>query len=355
MSQTKVCVTGAAGYIGSWIVKQLLDKGYIVHATVRNPKDPKNAHLNKNTMSPNSTGELKIFAADLEQPESFDLALQDCNILIHSASPFILTEKPKDPVKELINPAVNGTKNILQSVNRTKSIKHVVLTSSITAVTSYSDAVKVFDENDWNEQTTLEENPYDLSKKLAEEVAWEIAKQTDQWQLTTILPGLVLGPAINAKQNFGSIDIMQKIMDGRYLLGFNICLPIVDVRDVAAAHILAFENFEVSKGQRYLCVNECLFFMQMVAYLQPKYGKTHRLPVANAPKWLLYLTTKFHPIPVSVIKYSIGVPMMVNNKKIVHDLGLQFHPINDTLIEMADSLVNLGLVKPKYCKICQWF
>ena len=109
-----VLVTGATGYIASWIVKFLLEDGHTVHAAVRNKEDKKKTkHLDE--IASKSNGELKYFESDLLNDGSYTKAMKDCEIVFHTASPFIMDSK--NPQTEVIDPAVKGTRNVLSSVN----------------------------------------------------------------------------------------------------------------------------------------------------------------------------------------------------------------------------------------------
>ena len=140
IDQTKpVLVTGGTGYLASWIIKQLLDEGREVRTTVRNlAQKDKYAHLTKIAVT--SNGALQFFEADLLHPGSFSEAMKDCELVIHTASPFIISGV-KNAQKELIEPALEGTRNVLDSVNKTDSVKRVVLTSSVVAI--YGDSVDI--------------------------------------------------------------------------------------------------------------------------------------------------------------------------------------------------------------------
>ena len=165
-----VLVTGANGYVASWLVKKLLDKGFKVHAAVRNPDDKaKIAHLEE--ASNVSEGSIKFFSSDLLIPGSYKKAMEGCSIVYHTASPF--TIDVKDPQKELINPAVNGTSNVLNTAKEISSVKRVVVTSSCAAI--YTDAIDTINapegkltEEVWNTTASLDYQPYSLSKTLAE-------------------------------------------------------------------------------------------------------------------------------------------------------------------------------------------
>nr|POE74230.1 tetraketide alpha-pyrone reductase 1 [Quercus suber] len=125
-----VCVTGASGYIASWLVKLLLQRGYTVKATVRDPNNPKKTdHL---LALDGAKERLKLFKANLLEEGSFDSVVDDCVGVFHTASPVFLAAS--DPQAELIDPAVKGTLNVLKSCSKFSSIKRVIVTSSIAAI-----------------------------------------------------------------------------------------------------------------------------------------------------------------------------------------------------------------------------
>src|SRR5437868_6000302 len=153
-----VLVTGGNGYIASWLVKYLLEDGINVRATVRNPSDDKKVgHLKQ--IASKSRGRLSLFKADLMQDGAFNEAMRDCELVFHTASPFVIMGI-KDAQKELVDPAVKGTRNVLEAANRNNSVKRVVLTSSVVSV--YGDAADmkqtkngVFTEEHWNTTSSV--------------------------------------------------------------------------------------------------------------------------------------------------------------------------------------------------------
>src|SRR5690606_37433163 len=194
-----VLVTSASGYIASWVIQKLLTQGYTVHARVRDLNKSKSfAHLEK--IAENSPGTLKLFQANLLSPGSFDAAMQGCEIVFHMASPFVVTDY-KDAVKDIIEPAILGTENVLKSVNHTECVKRVIVTSSIAS--TYGDAIDIlqtennsFDESHWNSTSSETHQPYPYSKVMAERKAWEMAEAQDRWKLVCINPALVFGKSL---------------------------------------------------------------------------------------------------------------------------------------------------------------
>ncbi len=219
MKKNIVTVTGGTGYIASWIVKDLLELGHTVRITVRDKSNiGKYQHLLD--IEKNSTGTLEVFEANLLSSGSFDNAVKGANYVIHTASPFFLDDKG-DTKAKLIDPAVNGTKNLLESVNKSSSVKRVVLTSSLAAI--YGDNqdmvnqnLETLDESIWNTTSSLTHNAYSYSKTMAEKAAWEMQKQQDSWDLVTIHPGFVMGPSLTKRVDSTSINTILRIVRGEF-------------------------------------------------------------------------------------------------------------------------------------------
>lgn len=164
-----VCVTGAGGFIGSWVVHALLSRGYTVNGTVRNIA--KSKHL---LQLPNSH-RLHLFEADLLVDRSFDKAFEGCSGVFHTASPFFFSGVT-DPETQMLKPAVEGTLSILRSVCRTPTIKRVIVTSSLAAViVGNYPPDHIFTEEDWSDEGLQRSAQmwYLLSKNLAERALWD--------------------------------------------------------------------------------------------------------------------------------------------------------------------------------------
>jgi nucleoside-diphosphate-sugar epimerase len=342
-----VLVTGGSGYIASWVVKTLLDEGIEVRATVRNKNDKnKVEHLLK--VAQGSNGKLTLHEADLLKDGSFEGPMDGCEAVFHMASPFSV-EKVKDPSAALVRPALEGTRNVLNSVNNTPSVKRVVLTSSVVAM--YGDASDiratkrgVFDESYWNETSSLNHQPYSYSKKVAEEEAWKIANAQDRWDLVVINPGFVLGPSLSKRMDAQSIIFMASMLNGKYKAGTpDIHMAVVDVRDVARAHFLAATNSETSG--RHILVERSMSFVDFARILREKYKDRYPIPRKALPKIMVYLlgpimagfTWKF-------ITRNLGIPMKWDNSYSIKDLKIEYTPIEKTLIDHAEQLIHDELV-----------
>ncbi|GJM62600.1 aldehyde reductase [Persicobacter diffluens] len=343
-----VLVTGANGYVASWLVRKLLKEGIKVHAAVRNPENSaKIQHLVEEAEA--QPGELKFFKADLLQKGAYKAAMEGCELVFHTASPF--TTDVKNPQEELIEPAVQGTANVLNTANEVDSVKRVVVTSSCAAI--YTDAIDTvkapggqLTEEIWNTTASLAYQPYSYSKTLAEQKAWDIAKAQDRWDLVTINPSLVLGPALNPHQTTSeSINILKMLGGGDMKMGApRLGMGVVDVRDVADAHYLA--GFTPQAHGRYITSAHNSNFLEMGLALRPKYGKQFPLPKKAIPKWLLMLVGPLvnKLFTRQFIRNNVDVPWKADNSKIQNELGVQFRPFEETMEESFQVLIDENIL-----------
>ncbi|BFG20277.1 hypothetical protein CerSpe_065510 [Prunus speciosa] len=229
-----VCVTGASGFIASWLVKLLLERAYIVKATVLDPNDPKKTeHL---LALEGAKERLHLFKADLLEEGSFDAVVDGCEGVFHTASPVMLS--CTDPQAELIDPAVKGTLNVLKSCVKFATVKRVVLTSSTAAVIFNGRPLTpdvVVDET-WFSDPFVCENLkqwYVLSKSLAEEAAWKFA-EGNGIDLVTINPSYVIGPLLQPSLNL-TVEMILNLKNDIEDVNSSI-YSCSDVRDVASAN-----------------------------------------------------------------------------------------------------------------------
>jgi dihydroflavonol-4-reductase len=244
-------VSGVTGFVAAQLVKDLLERGYIVHGTARGLSDP--ARLAHVTSLPNAAENLRLFEADLLAPGSFDEALAGCDLAIHCASPYIMTVK--DPQVDLVDPAVKGTLSFLRSCTKVGSVKKVVVTSSISAITDEGCPDKVFDESDWNEKSSLTRLPYYFAKTQAEKAVRDFAEGQCQFKIVVINPTMVIGPSLVKGINTSVSPFLGFITGKNNLPGIvDLTWNLVDVRDVSLAHIAALEVDDASG--RYLCSSD---------------------------------------------------------------------------------------------------
>lgn len=346
-----VMVTGASGYIANWIVKLLLEAGCTVHATVRNPDNEKSVGPLKKIAAGASQGSLKLFKADLLDEGSFDAPMAGCEVVIHTASPFVVRGF-KDAHEALIRPAVEGTRNVLEAANRTDSVKRVVLTSSVAAI--YGDCADMqknprghFTEEDWNFSSREDHQPYSYSKFLAEKEAWKIHDAQARWRLVTINPGMVGGPALTQASASTSIDTMIAFGNGRLWPAVpSMRLAWVDVRDVAQAHVEA--AFRPDAEGRHIVTNGEPTMLEIANILR-KHFPGYRFPLFEVPKlmikyvaWVIdrSATPKF-------VEQNASYPLKFDNSRSQQRLGLQYRTLEQMYVDHFNQLLDDGLIKRK--------
>ncbi|KAH1153834.1 hypothetical protein GLYMA_18G091500v4 [Glycine max] len=268
-----VCVTGASGYIASWIVKFLLNRGYTVKATVRDTSDPKK--INHLVGLDGAKERLHLYKANLLEEGSFNSVVQGCHAVFHTASPFY--HNVKDPQAELLDPALKGTLNVLKSCVNLPTLERVVLTSSVAAV-AYNGKPRtpdvVVDETWFSDPGFCRESQmwYTLSKTLAEDAAWKFVKENNI-DMVTINPAMVIGPLLQPVLNTSAASILN-VINGAQTFP-NASFGWVNVKDVANAHILAYEN--ASANGRYCLVERVAHYSEIVKILRDLYP-TLQLP-----------------------------------------------------------------------------
>ncbi|KAJ9685146.1 hypothetical protein PVL29_017252 [Vitis rotundifolia] len=251
-----VSVIGASGFIASWLVKLLLQH--------HDPK--KTQHL----LSLDGAQErLHLFKADLLEEGSFDSVVDGCDGVFHSASPVAL--EAINPQAELIDPALKGTINVLRSCSKVPSVKRVVVTSSLASVFLTGKPLTpevLIDESWFSDPALCKESKqwYVLSKTLAEEAAWKFSKENGI-DMVTINPGWVIGPLLQPTLNLSAEQVLNLINGAQTFP--NISSWWVDVRDVANAHIQAYEIPEASG--RYCLVERDLHNSEILKILRKLY------------------------------------------------------------------------------------
>ncbi|PKU62874.1 tetraketide alpha-pyrone reductase 1-like [Dendrobium catenatum] len=276
----RVCVTGAGGFIASWLVKLLLSKGYKVHGTVRDPSSEKNAHLRK---LDNATENLQLFKADLLDYNAIEAAIFGCEGVFHVASPVILSGI-SNPEVELIRPALLGTRNIFKACSKT-NIKKVVVVSSNAAIAINPDWPHgtIMDERCWSDEDfcRASEKWYCLSKTMAEREAFKLA-QENGLDVVTLCLSMVFGPLLQSNVNYSSSLLINLLKGSSELIETYRSGAFVDVRDVADALLLVYETPTASG--RYICsLNQTqnTDLIDMLKNMYPSFKYPNNIPDKN--------------------------------------------------------------------------
>ncbi|PRY41609.1 dihydroflavonol-4-reductase [Umezawaea tangerina] len=332
----KVLVTGATGYLAGHCVAELLTEGYAVRGTVRDPRTAEVAHLR--ALAERTGGELEFAAADLTSDAGWAEAVDGCTYVLHVASPFP-SRIPSDE-NEVIRPAVDGTLRVLKAARFSGTVRRVVLTSSGAAVHFGHDAPgHVFTEDDWTDVNQA--GPYPKSKTLAEQAAWDFARETGL-ELVALQPGTILGPLLHPDART-SVELIRRIMRGGLPALPTIGWNIVDVRDLARLHRLAMETPEAA-GNRYIAGDRFLWARGIASVLAERYRpRGYRIGTAAMPYWLTWAIARFDP-SVRLALTFWGRQDLTTAAKAEEELGWTNRPPEDSVIDTAESLIQLDLV-----------
>ena len=327
-----VLLTGASGFIGLHCVKQLIQSGYKVRGTVRSLEKQK---LVQEVMAANNldTKNIEFNLLDLNSDSGWEASMVGCKYVIHVASPFWIANPKNDA--EMMTPAVDGTLRALNAAKANKA-KKVILTSSVASIFYDDSDKKNYDENDWSDIDSKKITPYAKSKTMAEKSAWEFIDnlgEDEKFSLTVFCPYMVLGPALSP--DLGGTNVLVQMLTSGKLPGTpNIHLGIVDVRDVAQAHVDAISN-QGSNNERFiLCTSS--FWLHEISQILIKAGFT-KAPKLRLPNFVLRFAALFSATAKESVR-MLGDPQFLSNEKVKTILNWQPRPVEETLVDTAKSL-----------------
>jgi len=329
-------VTGATGYIASFLIKLLLEKGYKVIGTIRSLSN-KSSYEFLYDMVPEKKDNLEFIEADLTDKASWEKATKGVQYVFHVASPVTAADAPKTE-EFYIKPAIEGTLNVLEA-SLANGVKKVVVTST-GATVSLEKGTRPFTEEDWQAENDSM-SFYGKSKIRAEKAAWDFyEKNKGKIEMTVVNPCLTFGPILTIRGNTSSF--IGHIMNGIWPGVFDTLLPVVDVRDVAEVHVQAMFR-EKANGQRYICAGESVTLGNIADWLNKAFGdKGIRVPDQKVT--LEDFMNSENPL-VKTMGFFFRHGIEFDHSKSEKDLEVKYLPAEKTIVDTGSDLLKFGIVK----------
>ena len=283
-----------------------------------------------------------MFEADLLEPGRLDAALEGCDALIHTATAVMLSAP--DPQKQIIDVAVKGTQNVLDSVARTPSVKRIVMTSSIAAVMSYDQQDRTYTEDDWCTSDNISRNPYGIGKTQSERLLWEfVGQHAGRLQAVAINPSVVIGRPLAKHHIRSSLAIIRNLVTWTYPACPPMQFHLVDVSDVAKGHVRALTS-DKAAGHRIIFSERQMSMLEISRVLSQKY----KTPLRKLPKLIFYIGAlldkrfSFHMARTACnLRYQFG------SDRPRDLLGIELRNTEESLLEAAETMVEKGWVEPR--------
>ncbi|WP_420148527.1 SDR family oxidoreductase [Spirosoma sp.] len=335
-----VLVTGGSGFIASYCIIALLNKGYKVKATLRSLKKAESVKQMLKEGGIRSLDGLSFVEADLQNEAGWPKAVDGCQYVIHVASPTPYTAARTED--DFVIPAKNGVLFVLRAA-KNAGVKRVVLTSAFGAVGFGTVKTTLYTEEDW---TVINDTvaPYQRSKTISEKAAWDfIANEGKGMELAVVNPTGVLGPVLS--EDFShSIQNIKQMLNGSMKACPKIISGYVDVRDVADLHVKAM-TMPQANGQRFIAVaGEGLSLLDIANVLGENLGeKAINVPTRELPNWLIKLLAIFNPKLKAAAPY-LGMVKRASSEKAINMLGWKPRSAQEAILATANSLIKLDLV-----------
>jgi nucleoside-diphosphate-sugar epimerase len=343
-----VAVTGAAGYVGGWVVHDLLERGYRVRACVRDVADDSKAGFLRR-MNAHASGRLTLHAADLDVEGCLDDIVRGCDGVAHVSH--VSTYDDADYVRRTCE-------HIIRSIDRSESVRRVVLTSSVAAVISEADITElvrrpVLDEDRSPDESNPKRTPergqgYSIGKVIAQHVFADAAERSGMWDAITVCPGDNVGPILSAHHKDGGPwqHLMERMLQGHCEIfqGTGPYRPwmTVDVRDDAACHVGLLESEHVSNGERFLAWStETRDYEDVCATIDRVLPELRHDPgpvIDSTPERLKAREQEFR---------SIWAGCILRNDRIRAATPVTFRPLDDSIRDCVESLLAVAGVEPK--------
>lgn len=331
-------VTGGSGYIAGFLIRQLIENGWIVHTTVRSLK--REAEVRGWLGVDND--KLRFFAADLEHDAGWAEAMAGCSHVAHVASPFPL-DVPEQ-ADDLVIPAREGALRALRFA-KGAGVRRFVLTSSMAAIAyGHGKGRELYSEADWTHLDNPAVMPYPRSKTVAERAAREwVAAEGGGMEFASVNPAAVFGPLLSDDLST-SIELVKQLLEGKVPMCPDIGFGIVDVRDVADLHYRALTAPDI-RDERYVCSGPFLKMIDVANLLTVSLGdKAKKVPTRRMPDWLLKLFALARP-ELKQLVAELGNVRGGDSRHAMTTLGWTMRTPEEAILATANSLIERGIVR----------
>ena len=343
----RILVTGASGFIASYVIQQLLQSGHQVRGTVRSLQDEAKVQAVR-ALCPDAQHPIELVEANLCQTDCWATAVRGCTHVLHLASPVPDSEPSNEA--EVILPAIQGVLEVLRACAKSNQVRRVVLTSSIFAVSGGLTGGR-FTEADWADVAESYMNAYTKSKVLSERAAWEFV--TGHWntvmakgqklELVTINPGYVIGrPLVEGLHSHQRLtkDLLEPQLP--FLLEAH--LPLVDVQDVATAHIRAISAPQVA-GKRIIVHARSMWMRDIAQICAEEFDpQGYNVPLTEGPNVIMKLLSVFQK-DMRTLTCGLGQANEFDNSRMRTLLQIEPRDIRASIVATCYTMIELGYIK----------
>jgi nucleoside-diphosphate-sugar epimerase len=333
---TRVLITGGSGFIGSRCVLELLNAGYDVRTTVRDPGREPMLRERLHAAAEFEDARLEVVVADLNADAGWAAAVAGCTYVLHVASPTL--RDGGSSAEEMVAAARGGVLRVLAAA-RDAGVRRVVLTSASGAIVyGHARETRPFTEEDWT-NVDADIPPYQKSKTLAERAAWDfIRDEGDGLELAVVNPTAVIGPLLGVDDP-PSLRMIAGMLRGDLPAAPPFGTGWVDVRDVADLHLRAMTD-PAANGERFLAISgRSLRLIEVARILRERLGdRAAKAPTWELPLFLARALARFNPALRSV-RPQLGRNFPATGEKAERILGWRPRPVEDSIAATAESLL----------------
>lgn len=333
-----VLVTNASGYIEGWIIHDLLKLGFTVRAILPNfSKGKEIASLRQLEMD--LDGKLELYIVDPLLPDAYSHILEGCKVVFQSIPQFPIYYN--DDYADIIQPELASTRLLIHQVNRSTTVKKIIFTSSIETIFSGAKDlsrhnINVETEELWNDRVKYNNNPRTYSLTMCEKEAWRMYNNQNRWELIVLNPAIPMGPSITSSIQTKAVTIVKELLSMESSSKVpSIHVPLVDVRDVAKAHLKA-AFLESANGRNIISAKE--LSIKEIATIIKATGKSETVPTGEISNLFTPFISSWGGFSKEDIKRNSGYPIQIKSQRAKKNLCMEYRPIEKSIEEFLSVI-----------------